>query len=166
MTELLQNAIAFATRAHAGQLRKDGITPYISHPLRVAFTVAELFQCHDQHVLSAAVLHDTIEDTTKDFDDLVDAFGSEVAKIVAALTKDSRLPEREREEQYFNKLKEANWKVRLVKLADAYDNLCDSKTSAEPTKATKKAKLALGLAFGNEPTIKLAKAALRQKLKI
>ncbi|OYV87741.1 MAG: hypothetical protein B7Z73_09670, partial [Planctomycetia bacterium 21-64-5] len=92
----LLSAISFAARAHEGQFRKDGETPYIAHPLRVMTVASQLFGVSDLEALMAAVLHDTIEDTRTDHDDLSEQFGTRVADYVAALTKDKRLPEETR----------------------------------------------------------------------
>src|SRR5207247_7086248 len=86
----LLEAIAFAARAHRGQLRKDGQTPYASHVFRVCLILRDAFDVTDHRVLAAAVLHDTVEDTTTDFDDLAEDFDPEVAGWVAALSKDKR----------------------------------------------------------------------------
>jgi guanosine-3',5'-bis(diphosphate) 3'-pyrophosphohydrolase len=126
--DILMTAIAFAARAHRNQNRKDGVTPYVSHVLRVMAVVSEVFDVHDVKVLAAAVLHDTIEDTTTDYDDLHEAFGVEVADWVATLTKDMRLPEAERERRYIDALISAPWPVTIIKLADIYDNLGDAKS--------------------------------------
>src|SRR5262245_42497729 len=75
----LLNAVAFAARAHRPQLRKDGQTPYVSHVFRVCLVVWHVFGVDDPRVLTAAVLHDTIEDTTTDYDDLREQFGDDVA---------------------------------------------------------------------------------------
>lgn len=123
---LWRDAAAFAARKHSGQLRRDGRTPYFSHVVRVAMTVSETFGCHDEEVLAAALLHDLIEDTTTDYEDILDRFGQSVADMVAALTKDMSLPESRREAAYDRRIARADWRVRLVKLADAYDNLVDS----------------------------------------
>jgi (p)ppGpp synthase/HD superfamily hydrolase len=120
------DAIALAARAHHGQLRKDRRTPYVSHVFRVCLIVRDLFGCNDAGTLIAAVLHDTIEDTTTDYDDLAEAFGTEVANWVAALTKNKSLPHDEREAAYGQVLAKAPWQVQLCKLADIYDNLTDS----------------------------------------
>jgi guanosine-3',5'-bis(diphosphate) 3'-pyrophosphohydrolase len=122
----LLEAISFACRAHQGQLRKDGRTPYASHPCRVAMIVRHVFGIDNPAVVTAALLHDTIEDTTTDFDDLVERFGLEVAGWVAQLTKDMRLAEPERERTYKEVLAKAPWQVKVCKLADIYDNLLDS----------------------------------------
>lgn len=123
---LLLNAISFAARAHQGQFRNDGQTPYASHPFRVFTVLSRVFGVDDLETLAAAVLHDTIEDTTTDHDALSEAFGARVADFVAALSKDKRLPEERRERDYHDGLAAAPTEVQLCKLADVYDNLIDS----------------------------------------
>jgi len=123
---IVLDAIAFAARAHHGQMRKDGRTPYVSHAFRVAAIVRNVFGFDDPRMLATAVLHDTVEDTTTDFDDLEREFGSEIAKWVAFLSKDKRLQEEPREYEYMEMLKVAPWQVQVCKLADVYDNLLDS----------------------------------------
>ncbi len=127
--ELWQLACAFAARAHAGQLRKDRATPYFTHAARVALTLRHTFGFADPVALAAALLHDTIEDTPVDYDDVAHRFGNEIADIVAALTKNMILPESTREADYDQRLAQADWRARLIKLADVYDNLCDMHTS-------------------------------------
>lgn len=125
-TTLLLEAVSFAARAHRHQLRKDKETPYAAHPFRVCLIARHVFGIDDPKVLAAAVLHDTIEDTTTDYDDLVERFGPDVARWTAALTKDMRLPDAEREAAYHAQLAAADWPVQIGKLADVYDNLTDS----------------------------------------
>jgi guanosine-3',5'-bis(diphosphate) 3'-pyrophosphohydrolase len=125
----LLEAIAFAARAHRQQVRKDGETPYVSHVFRVCLIVRDLFGIDDPQTLMTALLHDTIEDTTTDHDDLAENFGGEVADWVAALSKDGRLPEAEREQAYARQLARAPWQVKVCKLADVFDNLMDSTRS-------------------------------------
>lgn len=122
----LLDAVAFAARAHDGQRRKDGRTPYVSHVFRVCLITRHLFGVDDPDVLLAAVLHDTIEDTTTDFDDIEERFGAKVAEWVAALSKDTRQRDDARETDYCRVLSTAPWQVRVCKLADIYDNLNDS----------------------------------------
>lgn len=122
---LWQEAVSFAARAHQGQVRRDDRTPYIAHCVRVTLTISQLFQCQDEAVLAAAVLHDTIEDTTTDYEDILQHFGKDVADLVAAMTKNMALPEATREVEYDAQLAQADWRARLIKLADTYDNLCD-----------------------------------------
>jgi (p)ppGpp synthase/HD superfamily hydrolase len=125
-TALLFEAVSFAARAHRHQLRKDGQTPYAAHPFRVCLVVRHVFGIDDPRVLTAALLHDTIEDTPTDYDDLAERFGPEVAGWAAALTKDMRMEETAREEAYHRVLAAAPWQVIVCKLADVYDNLADS----------------------------------------
>ena len=119
-------AISFAARKHVGQLRKDNATPYIAHPMRVMTILATVFQVEDPEVLAAAALHDTIEDTATDRDELIAQFGDRVAEMVAILSKDKRKPDAPREQEYFDGLRFAPIEVRLCKLADLYDNLSDA----------------------------------------
>jgi guanosine-3',5'-bis(diphosphate) 3'-pyrophosphohydrolase len=145
-----QRAAAFAARKHAGQLRKDGRTPYASHPLRVALVVRHVFEIADETALIAALLHDTIEDTTTDHDELTQHFGRAVADVVANLSKDGRLPHDEREAAYDKQIAAASWQARLVKLADVYDNFCDSRNDTERAKCVEKAKRAIACAGHDE----------------
>lgn len=132
---LWQTAAMFAAVAHRHQLRKDGKTPYTAHPFRVAMTVRDVFGCADPVALCAAILHDTIEDTQTDYDDILLAFGRDVADLVAALTKNMILREDIRDAEYDERLSRADWRARLVKLADVFDNYSDvdrGSTSPEP----------------------------------
>ena len=96
----LLEALSFAARAHQGQTRKDGRTPYVAHVFRVCLVVRHVFGIDDPRALMAAALHDAIEDTPTDFDDLAETFGPEVAQWAAALCKDKRRPDDEREAEY------------------------------------------------------------------
>jgi (p)ppGpp synthase/HD superfamily hydrolase len=124
--DIVLQAISYAVRAHQGQFRKDGDTPYAAHPVRVLTIASQLFGISDPETLAAAALHDTIEDTLVDRDDLIEQFGPRVAEFVAILSKEKRLPHDQREEQYLNGLVEGPIEVKLLKMADLYDNLSDS----------------------------------------
>jgi guanosine-3',5'-bis(diphosphate) 3'-pyrophosphohydrolase len=125
--DILFEAAAFAARAHRHQVRKDGQTPYVSHPFRVCLVVRHVFGFDDPRILAAALLHDTIEDTTTDADDLIEHFGPDVARWVGAVSKDPRMPFDQREAAYCAALAAADWQAKVVKLADLYDNLGDCK---------------------------------------
>lgn len=129
---LVLEAITFAARAHRSQVRKDRETPYAAHTFRVCLIVREVFGIVDPEVLATAVLHDAIEDTTTDYDDLLALFGERVASWVAALSKDKRLREPEREAEYAERLRQAPWQVGVCKLADVLDNWLDSAHLSEP----------------------------------
>lgn len=159
--QLWQPAATFAAQRHMGQMRKDGKTPYIAHPFRVAMTVRDVFEVNDPVALAAAFLHDTIEDTTTDYDDLLERFGVEVADVVAALTKDMRMRDDLREAAYDGQLAAAPWRAKLVKLADVYDNITDSMDAEMHKKAIQKAHRAINIA-GDEPRLQKAVQAVRK----
>jgi guanosine-3',5'-bis(diphosphate) 3'-pyrophosphohydrolase len=129
-----QEACGFAARRHRFQTRKDGSTPYVAHLMRVALTVTIVFECADRVAVLAALLHDTIEDTTTDYEDVEERFGADVADCVACLTKNMALPEKERDTEYEERLSRGPWQARLVKLADCYDNLSDAGSEAKGEK--------------------------------
>lgn len=80
----VERAIIFATESHSGQMRKDGVTPYIVHPLGVAESVRRHGGTEAQYI--AALLHDTVEDCEVTLDDIRARFGLEVADLVSELT--------------------------------------------------------------------------------
>lgn len=160
-----QDAAAYAARAHEYQKRRDGNTPYFSHPARVAMIVACVFGVNDETTLTAALLHDVIEDTDHDYDDIYDAFGKPVADIVACLTKDMRLIESKREPAYDRQLARGPWAARLIKLADVYDNLTDAANIASRNKMIKKARRALKLA-SNERRLGKPRAIVARLVKL
>ncbi|GAB2624030.1 RelA/SpoT family protein [Pseudactinotalea suaedae] len=83
-TAILERAYVVAEQAHRGQLRKSG-DPYITHPVAVATILAELGMTPP--TLAAALLHDTVEDTSYSLDALRTDFGDEVAALVDGVTK-------------------------------------------------------------------------------
>ena len=85
---LLRRAFEFAAEHHAAQTRKSG-EPYVSHLLEVALILADLRL--DVITLSAALLHDVIEDTQVSVSGLTQRFGAEVSRLVEGVTKISRL---------------------------------------------------------------------------
>ena len=81
-TTLLDRAIVFAVRAHAGTERRGKGFPYIVHPMEAVEIVATMTP--DQELLAAAALHDTVEDTDVTVDQLRAEFGDRIADLVAA----------------------------------------------------------------------------------
>lgn len=156
-------AAAFAAHAHRHQTRRDGRTPYIAHPARVALIVAVEFGCTDETVLAGALLHDVLEDTTADYDDLLEHFGREVADLVAYLSKDSRMAQDDREAEYDHRLAEGPWQARLIKLADVYDNLADAATGQEQQTLLKRVRRAVALAE-NDPPLQKAVEIVRERM--
>ena len=87
-SKLLDRAIVFATKAHSGTLRKKDGIPYILHPMEVASIAGGITT--DVEVLTAALLHDTVEDTNVTLDTIKSQFGDRVAALVASETEDTR----------------------------------------------------------------------------
>ena len=79
MGQLLDEAIVFATHAHAGQVRKMANTPYILHPLEVASIIATM--TGDENTMAAGVLHDTVEDCDVDPKEIKRRFGARVSAL-------------------------------------------------------------------------------------
>lgn len=79
-TKFLDEAIIFATNAHAGVERRGKGFPYIVHPLEVVAIVSTMTA--DQELLAAAALHDVVEDTDIGLDVIREKFGDRVARIV------------------------------------------------------------------------------------
>ena len=102
--QTMLRAASFSARKHHGQTRADNVTPYFSHVARVTLILAHVFGCYDEEVLAAALLHDTIEDTATDYDEVAELFGERVADYVVTLTKNVMLPKQEREEEYAARL--------------------------------------------------------------
>ena len=120
----LLEAARFAKRKHRHQLRKDKKTPYWFHLREVVHNLSAI-GIKDKDVLCAGWLHDTIEDTDTDYDDLAGKFGARVARIVVEVTKDKTLPEREKERAFCEKLSNASWEAQVIKLCDLWANLAD-----------------------------------------
>mgnify|MGYP002777944532 CR=1 FL=1 len=122
----VERAFALAERSHAGQVRKSG-EPYLTHPLRVAETIARLGL--DTSSVIAGLLHDAVEDSDLSVFDLTEQFGGEIAGIVDGVTKLGKVPYLSRQEQQaesFRKMLLAmsqDIRVLLVKLADRLDNM-------------------------------------------
>jgi guanosine-3',5'-bis(diphosphate) 3'-pyrophosphohydrolase len=82
----VRRAYELAEAAHRGQMRDEG-TPYILHPLRVAISLVDELGIHSPVLICAALLHDVIEDSNVTREQIAEAFGEEVARIVWLLTK-------------------------------------------------------------------------------
>ncbi len=95
--DLLEKSVAFALRAHEGQVRKKSGTPYILHPME-AVTIASTLT-DDREVLAAVMLHDTVEDTDVTLDEIRQEFGERVAQLVKGETE-NEYPEMTREESW------------------------------------------------------------------
>ena len=116
--ELVQRAKIFATEKHEGQFRKDGVTPYITHPE----ALVNLLICigvRDEDILASTWLHDVMEDCGVSRIDLENRFNSNVAYIVAELTRDCG------REEYNQRIRNSEFAVRIIKMADMIHNSSD-----------------------------------------
>lgn len=121
---MLEDAIAFATKAHEGQVRKGTGQPYIVHPLEVAKIVSEMTE--DEELISAAVLHDTIEDCAGVTEELLrDRFGERVAALVAGESEDKSKSWEERKGTTIRHLRTASRELQMIALADKLSNMRD-----------------------------------------
>ncbi|XP_059486921.1 guanosine-3',5'-bis(diphosphate) 3'-pyrophosphohydrolase MESH1 [Neocloeon triangulifer] len=116
----------FAAHKHSNQRRKNvDSTPYINHPLGVAFILTNEAGVTDLNVLQAAILHDTVEDTDTTFEEVESHFGAKVRSIVAEVTDDKTLAKQERKEAQVRNAPKKSYEAKLVKLADKLYNLRD-----------------------------------------
>jgi GTP pyrophosphokinase len=125
LTERFQRALAFAAELHAGQVRKGGGTPYVSHLLGVCSIALEHGASEDEAI--AALLHDAIEDQGGDDArrEIRRRFGETVAAIVDGCSDTDTTPKppwRQRKEAYLAHLPTAGRSVRLVSAADKLHN--------------------------------------------
>lgn len=115
----LEEALIFASAAHAGQTRKSG-EPYIVHPVETATILAELRM--DTDTLIAGLLHDTIEDTDVSLDDVRLRFGTSVANIVEGVTDGEMTCDAANQRELLLAMS-TDWRIVLVKLADRLHNM-------------------------------------------
>ena len=118
---MIDDAMDFAAKAHAGQFRKGTRRPYIVHPIEVADIVSSMTK--DEEVICAAVLHDTVEDCKEiTFDILKLRFGARVADMVAQESEDKSLSWEDRKGATIRRLKDAPLEVQMIGLADKLSN--------------------------------------------
>ena len=119
-------ACAFAAKKHRDQRRKDKQTsPYINHPIALASVLKHEGGVDAPIVLTAALLHDTLEDTDTTPEEIEAQFGTEVLTVVLAVTDDKTLPKAERKRLQIEHATSASHEAKLVKLADKICNLRD-----------------------------------------
>lgn len=121
---MVDKAIKFATEAHEGQVRKGTTRPYIVHPIEVCDIVATMTR--DEEIISAAVLHDTIEDcegVTQRV--LAQMFSEKVAYYVGQESEDKSKTWMERKTATIEHLRSAPRAVQMIGLADKLSNMRD-----------------------------------------
>ncbi|GAB0093537.1 Guanosine-3',5'-bis(diphosphate) 3'-pyrophosphohydrolase MESH1 [Sergentomyia squamirostris] len=129
MEEVLKmytKCVNFAAVKHKDQRRKDQEqTPYINHPIGVAYILTAEAGISDLPVLLASILHDTVEDTDTTFDEIEQHFGSHIRKLVEEVTDDKTLPKDVRKAKQIENASKSSHEAKLVKLADKLYNLRD-----------------------------------------
>ena len=122
---LVLKATQFAALKHCDQRRKDGKTPYIIHPISVAMILAEIGSIEDPEILSAALLHDTLEDTDTSAHELDKNFGSRVRIIVEELTDNDMLTFSQSKQMQIDNAPYLSKDATLVRIADKISNVSD-----------------------------------------
>ena len=123
----IDRAFWYAVKAHKGQKRKDGVTPYISHPIEVAEITGTMTS--DPRVIAAALLHDVVEDTPVKIYDLVRVFGVFIADLVADETENKRSDQpaedtwEVRKKEMIVRIGSASKEAKMISLADKLSNL-------------------------------------------
>ena len=126
-TALLDRAIIFAVRAHAGTERRGKGFPYIVHPMEAVSIAATITS--DQEILAAAALHDTVEDTDVTVDQIRSEFGERIASLVAAETdavmegKSENETWHERKQAAIDRLARVSSDAKIVAMGDKLSNM-------------------------------------------
>ena len=126
-TAILDRAIIFAVKAHAGTERRGKGYPYIVHPMEAVEIVATMTK--DQELLAAAILHDTVEDTNVTVDQIRDEFGDRVADLVASESDEMPAGVSEedswhaRKQAAIDRLSNASHDAKIVALGDKLSNM-------------------------------------------
>lgn len=124
---LEDRALVFATMAHSGQTRDDGVTPYIKHPLDVVAIINDYaFPDNAETLRSVALLHDVIEDCGVTATQLASLFGNEISDAVVALSVSDNLRGDDKHQAILSQIATATDVAKQVKMADRIVNLGDS----------------------------------------
>lgn len=122
LDNLIERALKMAIDAHEGQTRKGSGVPYITHPFAVCIILARVGA--DDYLVAAGLLHDTVEDTAIELEDIEAEFGSRVAQLVAGASEpDKSLSWEERKQHTIAYLSTASMDVRLLTCADKLHNV-------------------------------------------
>lgn len=118
----IEEAIVFAARAHEGQRRKAGDTPYIAHPIIVGWILSA--QTCEEDVVIAGILHDTVEDAGVSSADIARRFGGRVAMIVERVTEQDKMqPWEVRKQRLLESIRTGPLEAKYVYCADKLHNI-------------------------------------------
>ena len=124
--EIIKKAYEYANNLHSGQMRQSG-EPYITHPLSVAYILAEMHA--DRDTICAGLLHDTIEDTNIKKEDIAHDFNQTVAELVDGVTKMSKMNFSSKQDQNMANTRKIitgiteDVRIIIIKLADRLHNM-------------------------------------------
>ena len=124
--KIIKAAYDYANYLHDGQLRQSG-EPYISHPLNVAYILAEMHA--DSDTLCAALLHDTLEDTDTTKEEITNQFNENIANLVDGVTKISKMNFSSKHDQNMANTRKiiisltSDVRIIIIKLADRLHNM-------------------------------------------
>ncbi len=121
MSIMIHKAIEFAADKHRNQMRKGTDTPYIVHPMEV-YGILATSGC-DEETMIAGILHDTLEDTDTEIEELISLFGKTVAQLVASESEDKSKTWQERKQATIDDLKTASLAAKQIACADKLSNL-------------------------------------------
>ena len=146
---LVSRAADFAARRHADQQRKGAARePYVNHLAEVACLLAETMGEPDAALVAAGWLHDTLEDTQTDREELERLFGPRVAALVAEVTDDKALPKAERKPRQVEGAPHKSAGAKAIKVADKTSNL--RSLTATPPEGWERQRIADYIAWAEE----------------
>ena len=123
---MIIKALQFAAEKHKGQLRKGNLkTPYINHPIKVAFVLQTIGGVTDENVLAAALLHDVIEDTDATHKDLANLFNTKIADIVIEISDEKGLDREVRKRLQIQDAVNLSYEAKIIRIADKLYNIQD-----------------------------------------
>ena len=123
----LDQALGIAVDAHCGQYRKQSLMPYVVHPIRVADLVDKI-SVGDDIMISAAFLHDVLEDCGQMYHQTIKSLSHSVYDVVMELTHDESIAK----EEYLKSFSIKSIRSLIIKVCDRVDNLRDYKSSSCP----------------------------------
>ena len=124
ITQLLA-AIKFSAERHRRQRRKGTDLPYINHPIDVAERLWRIGNVRDLSVMTAAILHDTVEDTFTTSAEIELRFGSKVRVLVDEVSDDKKLEKQERKRLQIDHAPSLSRGAKQIKLSDKISNVSD-----------------------------------------
>lgn len=124
--DIVRRAYEYANNLHVGQTRQSG-EPYISHPLNVAYILAEMHA--DRDTICAGLLHDTLEDTNITKEDIAHDFNQHISNLVDGVTKLSKMNFSSKQDQNYANTRKIitgiteDVRIIIIKLADRLHNM-------------------------------------------